>query len=62
MSVIDYIEDMFNHPERYAKFYMALATALLNWVATAFPSATWLPLIISLAGALGVFYVPNKKS
>lgn len=61
MSVVDYIKDLLNHPEKYAKFWVALATAVLNLLTVYFPNQPWLPVVISFAGALGVVTVPNKK-
>lgn len=61
MSVMDYIKDLFDHPERYAKFWIALGTAILNLLSVYFPDQPWLPVVVSLAGALGVITVPNKS-
>lgn len=62
MTILGYAKDMFVHPERYRKFYIALSTAALSWVATSWPEAEWLPVVIQFGGAIGVFRVPNQKS
>lgn len=61
MTILEYAQDMFVNPERYRKFYIALATAVLSWLATGWPDATWLPIVIQFAGAIGVFGIPNQK-
>lgn len=61
MSVGGYLIDIFDNPEKYLKFWVAAATALLNLLTTYFPDQQWLPVLISFAGAFGVFAVPNKK-
>lgn len=53
---------------RYAKFVVALATALLLTLNEVLPEAggiigeDWMTVLIALAGALGVRQVPNKQA
>lgn len=61
MTITDYIVDLYKNPSRYGKFWVALVTAGLNLVTIYFPEADWLPVLINLLGALGVFAIPNKK-
>jgi hypothetical protein len=61
MSVAEYLKDIVVNPDKYAKFYIALATAVLNLLTVSYPNQPWLPVVINFAGAFGVFMVPNKK-
>ena len=61
MSVFDYIKDLFNNPQKYAKFWTAVAAFVLSLVTKYYADASWLPDALQAAGALGVFVVPNKK-
>lgn len=61
MSIAEYIKDVFVNPAKYAKFWVALVTAVLNGLTVYFPDQSWLPVVITFAGSLGVFVVPNKK-
>lgn len=54
------LKDMLLNPAKYRKFYIALATAILNALALLVPGAQWLPIVISLAGSFGVYVTPNK--
>lgn len=61
MSIVDYAADVFKNPEKYAKFWIAFAAAVLNLIGAYFPDQPWLPILINFAAALGVVIVPNKK-
>ncbi len=62
MSILEYLDDIFNKPEKYRKFWVALATLLVSVLSTYVPDAQWLPLVIQALGALGVYAVPNVRS
>lgn len=61
MSVAQYVKDLFKNPSKYAKFWTALGAFGLSLVTRHFANADWLPDFLQVAGALGVFVVPNKK-
>lgn len=46
--------------QRYNKFWVALATAVVAGLSYLYADAQWLPLVINLLGAVGVYQVPNK--
>lgn len=48
--------------QKYNKFLVALVTALVAGLTYLYSDASWLPLVVNLAGALGVYSVPNKRS
>jgi hypothetical protein len=61
MSVFGYLKDIFANPKKYAKFWVALAAAVVNVVMLSFPEQVWLTALVNFAGTFGVIAVPNKK-
>lgn len=61
MTLLDYLKDIFNHPAKYAKFWVAMGGFGVSLLTTYFSEAAWLPSVLQLLTALGVFTVPNKK-
>ncbi len=61
MSIGQYLKDMYQHPEKYNKFWIAILTAILNGLVTTFGDNPVVAGLVSVAGALGVFLVPNKR-
>lgn len=48
--------------QRYNKFTVAIVTAIISGLSILYSDATWLPIVINLAGALGVYTMPNKPN
>lgn len=46
---------------KYRKFLVALIGAAVSVASVMFTDTTWLPPVVSLLTALGVYQVPNKK-
>lgn len=46
---------------RYNKFLVAFVTACISGLTVLYSDANWLPIVINLAGALGVYQVRNKE-
>ncbi len=61
MSITAYIRDIFNNPEKYAKFWVAAIGFAVSMLTVHVPEASWLPPLIQALTAAGVFAVPNKK-
>lgn len=60
MSILDYAKDIFKNPDKYAKFWVAFGGFIVTLLATYFPDAPWLPPVVTLLTALGVFQVKNE--
>lgn len=60
MSIAGYAKDIFNNPERYAKFWVAFAGFVVSLFSTYFPDAPWLAPTIAFLTSLGVITVKNK--
>lgn len=60
MSIGEYIVDLYKNPQRYNKFWVALGTAAASALVIAFTDNPYLPVLVNLAGALGVVATPNK--
>jgi hypothetical protein len=61
MSILDYLKDMFNHPEKYTKFWVALSGFVLALFTTYFPTAEWVTPFTAFLTAIGVFALPNVR-
>lgn len=48
--------------QKYNKFIVALVTAVIAGLSYLYADAQWLPIVINLAGALGVYQIPNRKA
>ena len=61
MSIFGYIKDIFNSPQKYAKFWVSFATFVLVLVSQHYADEWWVQPLLTFAGTLGVFIAPNKK-
>ncbi|MGJ5804367.1 hypothetical protein ACSCB1_35460 [Streptomyces europaeiscabiei] len=71
MSIGDQIKDMWNHPTKYNKFWVALTipgAVLLGAMAPtdtdaafSISAAEWYQIVFALAGAVGVRQISNNK-
>jgi hypothetical protein len=61
MSITAYIQDIFNNPGKYQKFWIALAGFAITTLTTYFPDASWLTPLTAFLTAIGVLQIPNKK-
>lgn len=59
MNILDYLKDMYRHPERYTKFWVALVGFVITMATTYFPTAEWVTPLTSLLTAVGVWGLPN---
>jgi uncharacterized membrane protein len=46
--------------QKYSKFIVALVTAVIAGLSYLYSDASWLPVVVNFAGALGVYQVRNK--
>jgi hypothetical protein len=47
--------------QQYNKALVATVTAVLTGLSVYYGSPEWLTLLINLAGAVGVYQIPNRK-
>ena len=59
MSILGYAKDIYNNPEKYTKFLVALGGFALSVFTTYFPDAQWLTPLVAFLTAVGVFQLPN---
>ena len=61
MSILDYIKDIFQRPERYTKFIIAFFGFGLTVVLEYYPETKWAQPLAAFMTAIGVFVLPNVK-
>lgn len=70
MSILDYVKDAFDHPEKYAKFWVAEAGVLGVLLFSLAPTSSdiafmvsvneWYLILVAQCSAIGVVATPNK--
>lgn len=45
---------------KYNKFIVAIVTAVISGLGILYSDASWFPILVNFAGALGVYQVRNK--
>jgi fatty acid desaturase len=56
----NYLKTLWEDPAAARKAFVALIGAALQVLLVLFPTAPWLPAVVAVATALGVFHVRNK--
>lgn len=54
-----YLKTLWEDPQAARKAFVALAGVLVQVALLVFPTAPWLPLVVAIATALGVYALPN---